>query len=191
LLGFDAATFAFLGAQAWRTHIDRPTTAQPVDARAAESGFRLLRRNELLVPIVLTWLFFFLYGPVEDALPVYVAHDLHGHAGLPGAYWTSFGVGALVSTLVAGGAPQPRHPSYHPSDHRRLGQLPDPLRRRAAPLGMSIGGPIVASLGAGWTLSASGAATVLIAALATGVWRPSPEHSLAPTLSRSLRGLAR
>ncbi len=102
LLGFDAATFAFLGAQAWRTHTDAAAMEQPVDARAAESGFRLLRRNDLLGLIALTWLFFFLYGPVEAALPVYVAHDLHAHAGLLGAYWTSFGVGAVVSTLLVG-----------------------------------------------------------------------------------------
>src|SRR5436305_1022545 len=29
-------------------------------------------------------------GPVEDALPVYVAHDLHAPARLLGAYWASF-----------------------------------------------------------------------------------------------------
>src|SRR5262245_30589334 len=102
LLAFDAATFAFLGGQAWRTHTAAPATDQPVDAGATESGFRLLRRNDLLGLIVLTWFFFFLYGPVEDALPVYVADDLHAHARLLGAYWTSFGVGALVSTLLAG-----------------------------------------------------------------------------------------
>src|SRR5262249_30213937 len=102
LLAFDAASFAFLGGQAWRTHTGAPTTGRPDDPRAAESGFRLLRRHDLLGLIVLTWLFFFLYGPVEDALPVYVAHDLHAHAGLLGAYWTSFGIGALVSTLLVG-----------------------------------------------------------------------------------------
>ena len=102
LLAFDAASFAFLGVQAWRTHTATPTTEQPVDTHAAESGFRLLRRSDLLGLIALTWLFFFLYGPVEDALPVYVAHDLHAHARLLGAYWTSFGAGALASTLLVG-----------------------------------------------------------------------------------------
>src|SRR5262249_35071684 len=66
LLAFDAASFVFLGGQAWRTHTAAPTTDQPREAQAAESGFRLLRRHGL---IVLTWFFFFLYGPVEDALP--------------------------------------------------------------------------------------------------------------------------
>ena len=67
LLAFDAASFAFLGGQAWRTHTASRSTDEPVDAHAAESGFRLLRRNDLLGLIVLTWFFFFLYGPVEDA----------------------------------------------------------------------------------------------------------------------------
>ena len=101
LLGFDAATFAVLGAQVCRIHTDPARTDQLVDTRATESGFHLLRRSDLLGLIVLTWLFSFLYGPVETALPIYVAH-LHVGAGLLGAYWTSFGIGAVVSTLLAG-----------------------------------------------------------------------------------------
>jgi len=237
LLGFDAATFAFLGAQAWRTHTDTPTAEQPVDARAAAPGgsprgypgFRLLRRNGLLGLIVLTWLFFFLYGPVEDALPVYVAHDLQAPARLLGAYWTSFGVGALVSTLLVGtlrgratrrvtllivagwGAclvPFAFAPTaatlvcfavgglvYGPfipltyalsQSITTTENLPSVLAARSAalvvadPLGTAIGGPIVASLGARWTLTASGAATVLLAALAAAVWRPSRSCRPAP-----------
>jgi len=42
----------------------------------------------------------------------------------------------------------------------------------ASPLGTAIGGPIVAGIGAGWTLTSSGGATVLLAAVATAVWRP-------------------
>jgi len=53
LLAFDAASFALLGGQAWRTHTAAPTTEQPGDARATESGFRLLRRHDLLGLIVL------------------------------------------------------------------------------------------------------------------------------------------
>jgi predicted MFS family arabinose efflux permease len=102
LLAFDAASFAFLGGLAWRTHIEAQAAEQPIDAKAAESGFRLLRRADLLGLIVITWLFFFLYGPVEAALPVYIATDLHSQAGLLGAYWTSFGVGALLATVVTG-----------------------------------------------------------------------------------------
>jgi MFS family permease len=217
LLAFDAATFAFLGLQAWRTHADTATAPRPVDTRAAGSGFRLLRRSDLLGLIVLTWLFFFLYGPVEDALPVYVAHDQHAHAGLLGVYWMSFGVGALVSTLLAGtlrtratrritvlivagwGACLVPFAFAPPAATLAVGgivygpfipltysllqsitttaNLPRVLAARsavlvlAAPLGTAIGGAVVAGVGARRTLGASGAATVLLAAVAAAVWR--------------------
>jgi MFS family permease len=220
LLAFDAASFAFLGVQAWRTQTATSTTEQPVDTQAAESGFRLLRRSDLLGLIVLTWLFFFLYGPVEDALPVYVAHDLHAHARVLGAYWTSFGVGALGSTLLTGAlrsratrritllivagwgaclVPFAFAPLgvtlfcfalggvvYGPfvpltyalfQSITTTANLPSVLAARSAalivasPLGTALGGPIVAGIGAGWTLTASGAATVLLAAIASAVWR--------------------
>jgi MFS family permease len=103
LIALDGASFAFLGIQAWRTRTGVTTSEQPVDTQAAESGFRLLlRRRDLLSLTILTWVFFFLYGPVEVALPVYVARDLHADAELLGAYWTTFGVGALAATLVTG-----------------------------------------------------------------------------------------
>lgn len=104
LIGLDAASFAFLGVQAFRTpaRAGAAETEEPIDARAAESGFKVLRHSGLISLIVLSWLFFFLYGPVEDALPVYVARDLHAHAGLLGAYWAAFGVGALAATLITG-----------------------------------------------------------------------------------------
>jgi MFS family permease len=227
LLAFDAASFGFLGVQAWRTRT--AAAEQPVDARVGESGFRLLRRHDLLGLIVLTWLFFFLYGPVEDALPVYVAHDLDGDARLLGAYWTSFGVGALASTLVIGmlrsratrgitllivagwGAcllPFASAPAavtlvcfaaggliYGPfvpltyalfQSITTRANLPSVLAARSAaltvstPLGTAVGGPVVAAIGAGWTLTASGAATVLLAAIAAAVWQRVPIPSLEP-----------
>jgi MFS family permease len=103
LVALDSASFAFLGIQAWRTQTGASAGEQPVDAHAAESGFRLLRRRrDLLALTAVTWLFFFLYGPVEAALPVYVARDLGADATLLGVYWTAFGVGALATTLIAG-----------------------------------------------------------------------------------------
>jgi hypothetical protein len=103
LIAIDAASFAFLGIQAWRTPTGATTAEQPVDAHEAESGFRILRsRPDLLGLTVLSWFIFFLYGPVEVALPVYVARDLGADAPLLGAYWTSFGIGAFAATLVTG-----------------------------------------------------------------------------------------
>lgn len=100
LIAFDAASFAVLGLATLRTPIDAGTAEQPVDRQAAQSGFRLLARRDLLSLTILSWLFFFLYGPVEVALPIYVAHDQAAPAELLGAYWTSFGVGALAANLV-------------------------------------------------------------------------------------------
>jgi len=102
LLLLDAASFAVLGGAAWLTRTDAGATDDPVDLKAAESGFRLLRRRDLLSLTAVTWLFFFLYGPVEVALPVYVAHDLDASAQLLAAYWIALGVGALASNLLTG-----------------------------------------------------------------------------------------
>lgn len=44
---------------------------------------------------------YLLYGPVEVALPVHVATDLHGSAALLGLFWAVFGVGALAGELAA------------------------------------------------------------------------------------------
>src|SRR5262249_7825095 len=41
------------------------------------------------------------YGPIEVALPVHVATDLHGSAALLGTIWAIFGVGAVVGELSA------------------------------------------------------------------------------------------
>ena len=228
LLAFDAASFAFLGVQAWRTHSASPTTDQPVDAEAAESGFRLLRRNDLLGLIALTWLFFFLYGPGRGRA-----------SGLrrPRSACTRPAARRLLDELrrrracvdsPRRHAPQPRDPSDRSADRRRLGRMPRPVRVRAtgdharvlrrggivygpftpltyalfqsitttanlpsvlaarsaaliiaAPLGTAIGGPIIAVLGAKWTLTASGLATLALAAIATPIWTRAPHRRTA------------
>jgi predicted MFS family arabinose efflux permease len=61
-----------------------------------------MRQPRLLGLIAVTCVFFFLYGPVEVALPIHVASELHGSPGLLGLFWTVFGVGAVVGGLGAG-----------------------------------------------------------------------------------------
>jgi predicted MFS family arabinose efflux permease len=236
LIAADAASFAFLGLQAWRTRTQAKTTDEPVDTRRAESGFRLLRRPDLLGLMVVTWLFFFLYGPVEVALPVYVAHDLDAGAGLLGLYWTSFGLGALAATVITGtlrarklrrvtllivagwGAcllPFAFAPVgvtlvcfaaggliYGPfipltyalfQSATTTPNLPSVLAARSAltlvstPLGTAIGGPIVAGIGAAETLTASGIATVVLAAAASILW---PRESDEATGRSAVAGVA-
>src|SRR5262245_21592534 len=102
LLAIDAASFAFLGVAAWLTRSNAGATDDPVDFQAAESGFKLLRRRDLFSLTAISWVFFFLYGPVEVALPVYVAKDVQASASLLAAYWTAFGIGALLANLLTG-----------------------------------------------------------------------------------------
>ena len=226
LLALDAASFAYLGLETWRTSTPAEPTSGPLDPQVAKSGLQLLRQAGLLSLIVVNLLFSFLYGPVEDALPVYVAHDLHAHARLLGIYWAGFGLGALISSLATGAL---RHQNirraalimiagwglclipfafaptvvtvicfafggiiygpFVPLTYTLLqaststGNLPRVLATRSAvimtafPLGTAIGGPLVAALGAKQTLTTCGAATILLAAIATVMWPHGKEGS--------------
>jgi MFS family permease len=107
VIGIDAASFAML-AVSCATTATRPRAAPAPAAAAAPGaaatgGWRtILGRPTLLALLATTCAFFFLYGPVEVALPLYVAHDLHGSPALLGAYWTAFGIGAVAGALGAG-----------------------------------------------------------------------------------------
>jgi MFS family permease len=109
VIAADAASFAFLAAICW-TASPRSATASPRRATAgsaapaaATGGWHtILGQPRLLGLLAVTCVFFFLYGPVEVALPVHVAHELHGSASLLGLYWTVFGVGATLGGLGAG-----------------------------------------------------------------------------------------
>ncbi|MGW0605757.1 MFS transporter [Streptomyces sp. NPDC002640] len=112
IIGIDALTFAVLALGAARVRPEAPgepaapdPAADPVGgaggkASAALALFR--QRPELLGILALTWFFYFLYGPVEVALPLHVTDDLDQGAGLLGLYWTLFSVGAVLGGLAAG-----------------------------------------------------------------------------------------
>ncbi|WP_422774411.1 MFS transporter [Plantactinospora sp. WMMC1484] len=107
VLGLDAASYLLLAVQAGRpgppATASHTAAAHPASGRAAGSGFRILaRRPELVGLIAVTAVFYFLYGPVEVALPLYVADELTGAAGLLGGYWTVFGIGSVVGGLLGG-----------------------------------------------------------------------------------------
>ncbi|MGH3159654.1 MAG: hypothetical protein ACRDNF_24210, partial [Streptosporangiaceae bacterium] len=66
------------------------------------SGLRMIGANRTLLGLVaLSFVFFLLYGPVEVALPVHVATDLHGSSALLGGFWAAYGVGAVIGSLAA------------------------------------------------------------------------------------------
>jgi MFS family permease len=117
IIGIDALTFAVLALGAVRVRPDADTAeppggaGQPDDAGDPRGGaggrtkalLALFRqRPELLGILALTWFFFFLYGPVEVALPLHVTEDLHRGPNLLGLYWTLFSAGAVLGGLAAG-----------------------------------------------------------------------------------------
>jgi len=104
VIGADAASFAILAIAGWAVARRQHAT---VAAGPSTGAWRTIAgRPRLLRLIAVTCAFFFLYGPVEVALPVHVAHESHGSPGLLGLYWTVFGVGATVGAI---GAPLLRH----------------------------------------------------------------------------------
>jgi MFS transporter len=66
------------------------------------SGWAVIRSSPVLPGLLaLSFVFYLLYGPVDVALPVHVAVDLHGSAALLGTFWAVFGVGAVIGQLSA------------------------------------------------------------------------------------------
>lgn len=103
VIGADAASFAVLAVSCWAATRRQAVPVQVAPAASTAGGWRTIRdQPRLLGLIAVTCVFFFLYGPVEVALPVHVAHELHGSPGLLGLYWTVFGVGATLGGLGAG-----------------------------------------------------------------------------------------
>ena len=68
-----------------------------------EPGAWAVIRSSPVLPglLALSFVFYLLYGPIEVALPVHVATDLHGSAALLGTFWAVFGVGAVIGELSA------------------------------------------------------------------------------------------
>jgi hypothetical protein len=103
----DAGSFAILAVVAV-TARGRPGTAG--DTGTAEAGqpdrargFAVIARSRPLAGLLaLTLVYYFLYGPVEVALPLYVTGTLGGSAALLGLFWTVFGIGATAGSVVTG-----------------------------------------------------------------------------------------
>jgi MFS family permease len=78
-------------------------TREAPDSKANDGGAWAVIRSSPVLPglLALSFLFYLLYGPVDVALPVHVAVDLHGSAALLGAFWAVFGVGAVIGELAA------------------------------------------------------------------------------------------
>ncbi|HEY6500206.1 MAG TPA: MFS transporter [Streptosporangiaceae bacterium] len=81
-----------------------PGPGNPAASPAPEptSAWGVLRAQPVLLGLLaLSFAFYAFYGPVEVALPVHVAVDLHGSAAALGLFWTAYGAGAAIGTLAA------------------------------------------------------------------------------------------
>lgn len=106
----DAASFAVLAvtaatAASATTTQATPKTAEPSDdgePNRAEGFAAIARSRPLAGLLALTVVYYFVYGPVEVALPLYVTGPLGGGAALLGLFWTVFGIGATIGSITAG-----------------------------------------------------------------------------------------
>jgi hypothetical protein len=95
VIAADAGSFAVLAATCyWVPRFSAsPAPAQPSHQPTSGTG-AILRSRQLVSLLAVTCVLFFLYGPVEVALPIHVAQEMHGSAALLGTFWATFGVGA-------------------------------------------------------------------------------------------------
>lgn len=216
-IGVDALSFVLLVAAAAASRRFQPPPPVPAAAGGGLPALRSLAGLPSVVGITaLCVVFFGVYGPVEVALPVYVATVLHAGASVLGGFWTLFAVGAalgafaaswierlgvwrvvvlsvlgwgaclvpmgLVASIPVGfGALAAGGLCYGPflpfkraiiqrgapsSSLTAVGAASAMFTVPAAPLGTALGGPLVAAIGAGATLTASGLVTVAVAVIA-------------------------
>ena len=113
VIAVDAASFAVLavtcrfasGSAAPGSRVlpvPRQTGSAPAADAVNTGGRAILRDRRLTGLLAVTCVFFFLYGPVEVALPIHIAREVHGSAALLGLFWAAFGIGAILGGLGAG-----------------------------------------------------------------------------------------
>ncbi|MGH3155508.1 MAG: MFS transporter [Streptosporangiaceae bacterium] len=101
VLAFDAVSYLYLALIASRARREATIGPRPsVPLRRA--GRTLIRHSGLLGLLALSFVFYLLYGPIEVAVPVFVATRLGGDAALLGWIWGAFGTGAVIGALITG-----------------------------------------------------------------------------------------
>ncbi|MEV4133924.1 MFS transporter [Dactylosporangium sp. NPDC049742] len=99
VLAVDAATFAVLAVSFLQIKADTPGTgAAGRTADGRSEGFAAIRRDpRLRGPMVLTFWFFLLFGPLPVAMPLFVSS-----VDEIGLVYMAFGVGAVIGAVVTG-----------------------------------------------------------------------------------------
>lgn len=103
VLAVDAATFLVL-AVTFLVAVPKDAVPEPEDDMASRTaGFAVIRRIPALSGLLaLSFAFFFLFGPVYVALPLHVSDDLRASAGVLAAFYTAFGIGAVLGSVLTG-----------------------------------------------------------------------------------------
>ncbi|WP_405791302.1 MFS transporter [Streptomyces sp. NBC_00029] len=102
VIAVDAATFLVLAATFFLA-FPRGDGPAPGASASRSAGFAVIRRTPALLGLLaLSFVFFCLFGPVYVALPLYVSDGLGGPAGLLAAFYTAFGVGAVLGSVLTG-----------------------------------------------------------------------------------------
>jgi len=97
-----AISYARIAPLAARMATSRPAVSTGLAAPVDAGAWAVIRSSPVLPGLLaLSFFFYLLYGPIEVALPVHVASDLHGSAALLGTFWAVFGVGAVIGELSA------------------------------------------------------------------------------------------
>ena len=97
-LAVDAATFAVLAVSFLQIKADTPATAATGAAGGRSEGFAAIRRDpRLRGPMVLTFWFFLLFGPLPVAMPLFVSS-----VDEIGLVYMAFGAGAVIGAVVTG-----------------------------------------------------------------------------------------
>ena len=98
----DAASFLLMGLLVLTlpTIVREPRGAQHAAAHRWLGFGALFSLPSVSALTLLSLVFFFCYGPLEAALPLYSSQTLHANAGGYGLLWTGFGVGAFAGVLL-------------------------------------------------------------------------------------------
>jgi predicted MFS family arabinose efflux permease len=104
VLAFTAMAFVVLCATTLLARsADERSPAMGDEASERRSGFAIVRGDRSLSGIlVMSALFFFLFGTVYTALPLYVQGELRADASVLAMFYTAFGVGAVLGGVLTG-----------------------------------------------------------------------------------------